>query len=69
MDNGSLLTTSVVGWNRLSRLSASTVLKLAAKLVTTEPTRSPPAPRQRWIDQHIGRGRSQDRDFDYGIDL
>jgi hypothetical protein len=25
--------------------------------------------RQRWIDQHIGRDRSQDQGLDYGIDL
>jgi hypothetical protein len=27
------------------------------------------AERQRWIDQHIGRDRSQDQGLDYGIDL
>jgi len=27
------------------------------------------AERQRWIDQHIGRDRSQDQGLDDGIDL
>ena len=34
-----------------------------------EETQELVAERQRWIDQHIGRDRSQDQGLDYGIDL
>jgi len=34
-----------------------------------EETQELAAERQRWIDQHIGRDRSEDQGLDYGIDL